>query len=170
MDLFKGAYGYFSIINAPQINRAVTLFGTIYLGYSTFHEKNGSFKSDAVLIILHEMSHIFDYRSGNGNPGASNEFNGSFNSSSCTPGYLGCSRNDAPDIYGPVNKLTGGSGTYTAKGKTSGYGQTSSIDDFADSMAVEILKVNGIKVNIFIDDDRLKFIIKILENSKTHSR
>jgi len=96
--------------------------------------------SDPVFYILHEIGHIFDaYNKGSSANYHSQAFVNKWGKGCAGSGWLGCSSHEW-GIY-PLGLTFMG---YDAvKGSTTDYGLSSSIDDFADSFAGAVLKLNG---------------------------
>ncbi|KAF0111916.1 MAG: hypothetical protein FD147_430 [Chloroflexi bacterium] len=152
---------------AGKINFQLSGIG-IY-GFAPPYEKSIYIRNDtAVDHIIHEIGHRVDFNGFlmNWDNYKSQKFIET-NSSNCLSSIVGCLGNDASSLYKLANSLTGGSpsGTYSTTGRTTTYGRTSSIDDYADSFTAFVLRINAINSDHYdqVDDSRIALIIDSLK-------
>ena len=152
---------------AGKINFQLSGIG-IY-GFAPPYEKSIYIRNDtAVDHIIHEIGHRVDFNGFlmNWDNYKSQKFIET-NSSNCLSSIVGCLGNDASSLYKLANSLTGGSpsGTYSTTGRTTTYGRTSSIGDYADSFTAFVLRINAINSDHYdqVDDSRIALIIDSLK-------
>ena len=108
--------------------------------------------------IIHEIGHIFDFHNSGGDPNNyKSQFFVDLYGKGCDTGLLGCLRKG--QTYYDCRLNIGGAceGYNPDLNQTTGYGSTSSVEDFAESFAAYVMNLAGIPYQM-VNQDRLNII------------
>jgi len=163
---FKHALGTFTVYgpNSIQASLASKFSGglappgyqTVILTASIFNSSN------PIFYILHEIGHIFDfYNKGTSQNYHSQSFVNRWGKSCAGSGWLGCSSYESSTY--PAGLVFRGYAPNPRE--TTVYGGLNSIDDFADSFAAAVFKMNGIPKGPLwesISPTRIRMLINLI--------
>jgi RHS repeat-associated protein len=156
-EVFIKLMGDFKISRLPIIGDTGTGKGNINLG-KVFYNANR-----ALSVLVHEMGHIFDMKSGDPKSYHSQIFNQQFNQTQCSnPGSLGCLGNQ------PLSWVYAGfslnmPGNYDPQNASNDYQKVSSTEDFAVTFTAFVFLQNGWAAPMNVDSLRLDFMKGIIE-------
>jgi hypothetical protein len=161
-EVFIKLMGDFKISRLPIIGDTGTGKGNINLG-KVFYNANR-----ALSVLVHEMGHIFDMKSGDPKSYRSQIFNLQFNRIQCSnPGILGCLGNIASGLYKNIDKITNfgrALNTYDPDPTNikDDYQMWSTIEDFAVTFTDYVFIMNGWPAPTGVDPTRLQFMDAII--------